>query len=81
MRSTWRCPESKRRDRNRVKDSRRTRAERVPGSAEEDESREETQGASRQDFTGEINAEIEKIVDSYMEEARAEFPGIQEGFF
>ena len=53
----------------------------VPGSAEEDESREETQGASRQDFTGEINAEIEKIVDSYMEEARAEFQEYKKAFF
>lgn len=41
----------------------------------------ETQPDAAPDFTEEINAQIEKIVDSYMEQARAEFAEYKKAFF
>ena len=43
---------------------------------------EETEKAgTEKTFTGDVNAEIEKIVDSYMDEAKQEFADYKEAFF
>lgn len=39
------------------------------------------ENADIEQFTGDINAEIQKIVDSYMEQAKAEFAEYKEAFF
>lgn len=41
----------------------------------------QTDGAEAAAFTGDINKEIEKIVDDYMEQAKAEFEEYKEAFF
>ena len=47
----------------------------------EAEAAQEAQTQPVQDFTEKINEEIEKIVDAYMEEARAEFQEYKKAFF
>ena len=47
----------------------------------EAEAAQEAQTQPVQDFTEKINEEIEKIVDTYMEEARAEFQEYKKAFF
>lgn len=47
----------------------------------EAEAAQEAQMQPVQDFTEKINEEIEKIVDAYMEEARAEFQEYKKAFF